>query len=144
LYIPLLEYVLDSVNLSSDVAGRDPGHLRYLSRRLTFEVKQDDLAIQRFELVNQIQKDGYREPAIDLGLGINQGNSSFESLQIHQPRGQAAAPHHVGSSHVVSDPVHPRLQTATAVKRLEAYPKLQVHFLKEISLLIRIGLIAPG
>ena len=69
---------------------------------------------------------------------------TFERFQIHQPGSQAPASHNVRSSHIVRDAVDPRKQTATAVKRFEAHPQLQVHLLKQISSFIGIGLITAG
>jgi len=132
------------VNLRGNVAGRDPGHFRYRTGCLAFEVEQDDLAVERLESVNQIQKDCRREPLIDLCFAVDGRHSSLEGFQVHQPRGQAASSPNVGSAHIVRNAIDPSPQTAAAVKRPEAHPQLHMHFLKQISLPVRIGLITTG
>lgn len=50
------EDVLDPADLGGDVGGRESGDLGDGGRVLIFEIEQDDLAVERAELVDQVHQ----------------------------------------------------------------------------------------
>src|SRR5208283_2182751 len=52
----LREQILDAVNFGGHIAWRDPGDLRRRRGVQPFQIRQDDLAIERLELLDQLEQ----------------------------------------------------------------------------------------
>ena len=64
------EHLFGTVHLGCDVSGREPDDVSDRLRVEFFEVEEDDLAIERFQRVNQCQQSLERHAAIDGMKGI--------------------------------------------------------------------------
>jgi hypothetical protein len=62
------QHGFDAVNLGGDVAGRESGDLCDRRGVEAFEIGKDDVAVERFQLLNQIQKTIEGVAAVNGGL----------------------------------------------------------------------------
>src|ERR1700733_9432946 len=67
-HVFLLKCLFDPMYLCAHVSRRQPGHFCYGSRCLSFQVKHDNLTIQGFEPVNEIEQPRSHKLPINLCL----------------------------------------------------------------------------
>src|SRR4051812_20304655 len=133
---------LDAMDLRGDVAGGDAGDLRDARGVGALEVEQDDLPVERIQLLDEIAQPLHRLLMIERRLGIAARRKVVNVVETHRrPRAGAPVPDHVRRRNVVGNAIHPRPQRAIAGESLQAAPDGEMNVLEQIEPLVAIGFI---
>src|SRR5579864_817246 len=121
---PALQDVLDPMNLHSNVGRRKPGDFSRRIRIHTLEIRNDDLAIDRLELLDQ-----RGEALKGLVLAGNTfalliGWHGLDLFDAGEFLPHSSLPNHVSGGYVVGNAVHPGSKRTSPIKMLEAAPQL--------------------
>ena len=135
--------LLDSMDLRGDVSCRSTRDLTNRRRVFPFQVKQHDLPIQRFELVDKFQ-----EP-IQIALPAHRllTASLIRRFLQHVEADkvpQLGLPQYVRRCHVVGYAVDPCPKRASPLESRKASPQRDVNLLQQVAALIGVGLMGTG
>ena len=93
------EDILDAVNLSRHIPRRKPGDFANLHSVEAFQVRQDHVAIERFQPLDHLQQSVERQCAVSRGLAAcgsgklsNSSNPTSASVRLRYCRATWVAP----------------------------------------------------
>lgn len=132
------------MNSHRNVAWREARNFRDGSRIHVFQIKNDDLAIERFEPQHHRREAVQVDAPVGRRLPLGPVWKCFELFQREQPREETAFADDVRSRYVMGDAVNPRPQGATAIEALKAPPQLKMNVLGKIAALFRIGFVSSS
>ena len=123
------------------VAGGQTGDIGDLGAGRAFQVKQDDLAVQGSELVNQGLEFGYLFAMPLPGFAGVGGGVGGKGVEFDEAFRTLSAFGEVIGADVVAYPVDPGAKAATPIEPLQAAPEFDVHFLEKVALPVGVGFI---
>ncbi len=138
---PLRKQVLDSMNPHGNICGRQTRDLANGCRIHVFEVRNDDLAIERLEPLNQGREPVQIQSPVTLARTFGFVRQRFEFFQAYESRKGPAFTNYVGNADVVSDAVDPGPQGAAGIVALKAPPQLKMNVLPQVAAPFRVGFV---
>src|SRR6185437_2219326 len=115
---------LDAMDPGCHIACREPGYFSDLSRVQSFQIRQDHVAVERLELVDQLKKLVQGECAISGRLARLRIWQAFELLQSDEClRTFEVLTRHVGCANVVRHAIDPGAQGTAPVECAQAAPQ---------------------
>ena len=119
---PARQNIFDPVNSHGDVAGGQSSDFSDGRGVHFFEIADNDLAVERFELLNQCCQTLQVDSLVSGGFTLPRVGKYFELFEAHQRREGPALPKDMRGRHVVSDAIDPGAQGTAGVEALEAPP----------------------
>src|SRR5258706_9809751 len=115
------ENLLDAMDPGGHIARRDAGDLGDSRGVGSFEIEEDDLPLERIQLLNEFAEAAERLLKAERSLGITTGRQIVDVVEAHQrPRTGAPVPDDVRGSYVVRHAIDPRAQRAVTGEPFEA------------------------
>lgn len=137
---PPSEDVLDPMYPHGHIRGRQPRDFSDGHRVHIFQIGNDDLTVERLELLNQP-----RQPLqIDALMRVARifFRKLFEFFQIHEILKRLPLPNHVRRGDMVRHAIDPRSQRTAGIERPKAPPQLKMNFLEQVAPFFRIHLVS--
>lgn len=134
------ENVLDPVYLHGHVPRRQTRDFADGHRVHVFEIRDDDLAIERFELLDQPGQAVEIETPVRGGFVF--GGKHVEIFQSHQIFEDAALAKDVRRGDMVGNAIDPGPQRTAGVELLKAAPQLKMNLLVQVTALFRVSLVS--
>jgi hypothetical protein len=135
--------VFDAVNLGRHIPRCQAGDLADGRRVHALQIRENDLAIHRLQLL--YQREQAAERLLVVGVRHRLVCQMVELFQADQHvRVHATLPDRVGCGGVVSNTIHPGAHRATLVPTGKAAPEGKVYFLQKVATIIRVGLVGAG
>ena len=129
------------MNSHGDVGGREACDLTNCCCIQVFEIGNDNLAIKRFQTLNQRSEPVQIHTPVGLGQAAGLVGGRFELFQADKSRIDAPFANDVRRPHVVRNAVRPRPQRTPCIVALKAPPELKVNFLAQIATLFRVDFV---
>jgi hypothetical protein len=140
---PLREDVLDSMNPHCNIRRRQTRDLANGCRIHVFEIRDDDLAIERFEPLNQGREPVQIYAPVNGGRTLGLVREHFELFQAYESRKDTVLTNYIGGRDVVSNAVDPRSQGTAAIVPLKTPPQLKMNVLAQVAALFRVSFVSP-
>jgi len=131
------------MNPNSHVPWRQSRDFSDGCRIQVFEIADDDLAIERFESLNQGRKPVQIRPLVRRLRPFRFVRESLEFFQRYEARKDAALTDNVRRRHMVGNAVDPCPQGAAAIVPLKTPPQLEVNILAQVAAFVRIRFVGP-
>jgi hypothetical protein len=132
--------VLDPVYPHGYVRWRKAGDFCNRHCIHVFQIRDDHLAVERFELSNQCRQTIQIEALVRV-VRIFFGNL-FELFQRYKILKNPALAHDMRRGDMMSNAIDPGAQGTTRIEPVEAPPQLKMNFLDEVASLFRIHLVS--
>jgi hypothetical protein len=135
--------VFDPVNLGCYVARRKSGDLGNRGGVETFQIGNDDLAVERLQLPDEFEEPIHGSTSVRCGLAIFWIGCAFRLFERDKRQDAILTlPVHMRGGGVVRHAVDPSSQGAAPIETFEATPQREVDLLKKILTTFRVGLIS--
>jgi len=130
----------DAVDAHGNRRARKPGDLANAGRVDFFEVENDDLAVERTQLLNQrLELTEIRFLALSCFWGRD-----FKIIKAEEGRMGSALTKNVRSGYVVRDTISPGAERTMSIKVSEHPPKLEGNLLAEIETLVGVCFVSSS
>lgn len=137
----LAEDSLDAVDFRCDIARREAGDIANRGGVLTFQVKQNDLSIERSQRAYQGENPLHRPIATCLSLAVALTWHRRELIEADQRRRTRPSPSDLRCGGVVSHAVRPGPERTTAIELGKAPPQGDVNVLQQVTSAVGVGLV---
>jgi len=129
------------MNSHGGVAGGQSSDFRDRRGVQFFEIADDDLAVDRFELLNQRRQPFQIDALVRGGFALLFVGKGFELFKAHQSRESPALAKNMRGRDVVSHAIDPGAQGTASVETLEAPPQLKVNLLEQVATFFRVSFV---
>jgi len=137
------ENILDPVNSCPDVCRGKASDLAHGFRVKTFQISQNQLAVDEFKPLDQRQKARKRLLTVRRFLDVLRGLLSFDIFEREKDRRVPFLSGDVGCRHVMRNPIDPGSQRASRIEVFKTAPQRQMNFLQEVASAVGVRLIGP-
>ncbi|HTZ95899.1 MAG TPA: hypothetical protein VMB18_05850 [Terriglobales bacterium] len=118
--LPMSEQFFDTMQFGGYIPGTQTRGFADAGCGFAFQIQQNNLAVQRFEPIDQFQKRRDRELLIGVESPILVTREMLHGLQVDKPGRNSAAADNVIGGYIMRDAIHPSAQAAALVKTFQA------------------------
>jgi len=138
---PPRQDVFDPVNPHGHIRGRQPRDFSDGNSVHGFEIRDDDLPVERLELLNQHRQPFQIYSLVRGELALILVRECFELLQIHEIRKGPALAKNVRSGNMVGNAIDPGPSGTAGIEPLETPPQLKMDLLDQVTALFGVNLV---